>query len=347
MAALIALSPLGRPEGFALIPLAAVTLVAAGRYKPLLMLPMGLMLWSLAGWWLWGFPDHGSGPLNFLLWLPRQWPYSGQSTYPPGPLLGWLTQSDGHAAGSFLLRLPVLVSPLLFPFLLAGTGAMARRAIRSGTAGDAGLSNLAAVALPWGMLAGHSVLWWRGWMASDGELRYMLAAGPLWAVVTAFGFYEVVTRLHVRRLWLLAGILSLLPGVANLYFGVVPIALQDREILARDVVQWYFNDSEFRQSYPRLAASCTAVYQHMDVSSTDWSRTVRWSKQTVREAPAGVVLVWDEVFGPRNADLEMCITQEELIVNGWIKLREFTRGQCRWEVYTSPEPLVTGKSQTR
>ena len=60
----------------------------------------------------------------------------------------------------------------------------------------------------------------------------------------------------------------------------------------------------------------------------------------VKQRPAGVVLVWDDVYAMKNADTSTCVSQEELKENGWRELRTFERGKRVWDVYLSPEPAV-------
>lgn len=338
MAALVAISPLGRPEGFGLIVLAGVAVAVNRRWWHLFILPAGLLVWTTIGWLMWGLPDYGHGVLNVLFWLPKQWPYSGTSAYDSGPLLLWKTQPDGAVAGSLLLRLPVLVGPLLFPFTVAGTVLMLRA---DKLPAQQRWGRLVTMGLPWLILAGHSVLWWRGMMASNGELRYLLVTVPMWGVVGAFGWEWASERLELRRAgWVLAG-LVLLPALANIHYQVVPMGIYDDDRLALDVAKWYRSDPELQRRYPRLTASYIGVYQYLDFSMTDRRKTVVWSKDMVKRRPPGVVLVWDSVYATKNADTNMCVSKEELEQYGWHKLRTFEQGKTVWDVYLSPEPMVT------
>ncbi len=336
MACLIAVSPLGRPEGFGFVLLAAVALIAWRQWKWLAILPMGLLAWTLAGWLLWRRPDYGYGSANFLAWLPKQWPYSGTSAYESGPLLLWQTQSNGVSTSSFLMRLPMLISPLLFPFLLVGTGALARNAPTAMRSRE-GWGRIAVLAIPWGILAGHSLLWWRGLMASNGELRYLLVTAPMWGVMGALGWEWCAERWGIRRPMLVAGILAVLPVFANLYFRVVPLPLYEDDLLAKDVAAWY-SSSDLRKEYPRLTASYIAVYLYMDYSPTDWGRTVLWGRKMVAERPPGVVLIWDEINGTKNADASMVVSLDDLRTNGWREIKTFERADRVWRAFLSPEP---------
>lgn len=343
MSLAVAISPLGRPEGFGFILVAAIALVAYRQWRWLLVLPLALVSWSVVGWILFGRPDYGYSIANALVWLPAHWPYSGASMYAAGPLLFAKTQPNGDVAGSLLLRLPMLIGPLVFPFLLVGT-VLLLKSPRRDMSNHLGVARLAAVLLPWAILAGHSFLWWQGLMASNGELRYLLVTAPLWAVVAAIGFEWVVPPLRVGRRViapaLVAGVLAIAPAFSNAHFKVLPIPLYDDDKLARQVAQWYESDKEFQHNYPRLTASYIAVYLYLQYSPTDWSRTVIYGKPMVKAAPPGVVLIWDEINGTTNADADMCITRDELATHGWQQIHRFTEGSHEWFAYASPRPAA-------
>lgn len=349
MAVLVAISPLGRPEGFGFLLLAAAVLALRRQWIVISLLPLGVLLWTLVGWVLWERPDYGLGWLNFLTWLPRHWPYSGTSVYESGPLVFWKRQADGTLGGSFLVRLPMLIGPLLFPFLMVGTGLLLRGfALKMRTAAGRGV--LAAVLLPWAILAGHSLLWWRGWMASSGELRYLLIVAPLWAVVGSAGFTFVLGDRLSGRKWLtqstLAGALALLPALANAHLRVVPLPLYTDDRLARQVSDWYSGDGELHSKYPRLTAGCIAVYHRLDFSPTDWTRTVLWNKKMVADRPEGVVLIWDDYNGSHNADANMCITWQELMDNRWVEIKQFHEAGRTWHAMV-PGSDAGGERQSR
>ncbi len=340
MSLLLALAPLGRPEGFGYLLLGAAALVLYRQWRWLLVLPAGLVAWSLVGWLMTRPEPYGYGVLDFLLWLPRAWPYSAESMYEAGPLLLWKKQSTGAYASSFLLRLPMLVGPLLFPFVLVGTWVYLRDWRRK-ICDEGGRDALVTMLLPWCVLAGHSFLWWRGLMASNGELRYLLINAPQWAVIGAMGFAWAWPRLGlpVRKLRpaLLAGVLAAVPACANLYFRVVPLPLYEDDLLSIQVANWYRENDELRQKYPRLTASYIAVYLYLEYSPTDWDRTVMWGKKMVKQRPGDVVVIWDEINGTKNADASMCVTREELEKNGWRQIETFRHGQRVWYAFVAGE----------
>ena len=47
----------------------------------------------------------------------------------------------------------------------------------------------------------HSYLWWRGQMASSGELRYLLVTAPLWGVIGARGWERAFSVFDFQWRW--------------------------------------------------------------------------------------------------------------------------------------------------
>jgi hypothetical protein len=213
-----------------------------------------------------------------------------------------------------------------------------------------GRCELFAVGLPWGILVGHSLLWWMGKMASSGELRYLLVVAPLWGVIGAIGFERSLqavgalsdrhSRWAVARPVLLAGLLAILPALANAKFQVVPFKQHADYQLGYDVAHWYQADADLQARYPRVAASHPSVYLALDISPTDHDRSAVGGKELLAARPAGVLYVWDALFSTHNADAAMCVSEAELVHAGWQKARTFTRGERTWEVYLSPKPEV-------
>ena len=216
LALTIGLSPAARPEGFGLIVLTAAALVLHRRWE-ILLLPLPLIVWDRLGWWFYG---GSPGPWwQAFYWLKSNWPYSEQSVYESGPLL------------KFVGMLPAATGPMLLPFVLVGSAAAAL-ALRPGretaeafdepeTAGAATLDysdpsvgrpparvpawrdwrdhgtrvGWVILFVPWFVLIVHSLLHWTGKMASSGDVRYLVAVAPFWALLAARGFDATAGRL--------------------------------------------------------------------------------------------------------------------------------------------------------
>lgn len=339
MSILIGLTPLSRPEGFGFIALAFLAIILHRRWWCLLILPIPLLLWDYIGWVMYG----STGP--WWRWLPANWPYSPKSLYLPGPLLFWSTRANGEMPASFLLRLPVVVSPFLLPFFFIGVWKGVSKKIR-GLDWQAHCQMLITL-IPLAMLLGHSFLWWRGLMASNGELRYMLIAAPFWAMISAKGWEWVWMRLHLTAPLRMAGIAVLLPIFANSMYRVIPIKLYGDSIPAKQVVSWY-QQSQLAKDFPRLATAFVEIYYYMDIAPTDRDRSLEWHRDRMAKPLPGTIVIWDPVYAVYNSDDRRKVPLEDLIRDGWVDVTEhvpsITNG---WRVLLSPQDIRGSDTRSR
>lgn len=302
MALLASLLPLGRPEGFGFVILAAIALMAARRWMWLILLPVPLVLWNYSGWVLGGW--HGP----WWRWLIDNWPYATDSLYPSGNLL------------KFTMLMPMLVSPLVFPMTCLGIWRNLRiaptiRAWINATHRDRCI--ILTALLPLMVLAGHSLLYWMGKMASNGELRYLLILAPFWGILSARGWEWFSDRFNWRRPAAWAGAAVLVPGVINYYYHVLPIQPDEQWQRAKWVAQWYQN-TPMAGEYPKLMASHPGIFYFLDLSVNDTGRARQWDLETVRRAPGGTILIWDPIYGVYNATGDHSIRIKDLLDAGWI-----------------------------
>jgi hypothetical protein len=371
MTALVAVLPLARPEGFLFILLAAVALVAHGgrRVWWILLLPVPLLIWDWAGWEVYGRPAYLNDPLwgwfptglRWMLWLKHEWPYAEQSAYARGSLF------------HFVMLLPAIVGPLIFPVLVIGvwrsfsvkelnTEAQRHREERNendssqwlrasvfkfiGASHRARCQVLIAV-IPLLVLSAHSILYWRGKMASNGEPRYMLTMAVFWALLAAAGWESVFERLRWKHAVAWAGVAALLPGLTHFVYPVLPLKLSSDWEQVREAVGWY-QSSETAKSHPRLLVSNPAFYYFLDISPTDKGRVLEWRKETVAKCPPGTLLVWDHDYAMFNSDRNRIITIEEIEAAGWVEdadgENQFDGGGKRWRVFKSPRSMLPLKN---
>ena len=292
----VSILPLARPEGFGFVALAALALVLHRRPWWILWLPVPLAVWCYTGWTLYGIVDY-----PWWQWLSRNWPYAEKSAYQSGSVF------------HFLMLMPAVVSPLLFPATALGVWRCFRRVrFRS--------VNRALVALiPLMILAGHSVLYATGRMASSGEVRYMLVVAPFWALLGAKGWEWLFARRRWPREVQLAMLAAILPIFVNRWYQVLPLAYMQDWIEARETAAWV-RDTSLGHDYPKLASSHPGLFYFMDISATDRYRVVEWRKGNVEHAPNGVILVWDWVYGTHNSDADRVITVEDLLRAGWVQI---------------------------
>jgi hypothetical protein len=321
MALLVGISPMGRPEGFGFIALGAMALVLHRRWYwlPLLLVP--LAGWNYAGWELYGREGV------WWQWVRNNWPYAQESMYPSGPLY------------HFVALMPVVTSPLIFPATMLGAALSLIYATPRRFFGDhIGRCQASIALIPLGILVGHSLLYWLGKMASNGELRYMLAVAPFWGLLSAKGWQWVFERLHWRRPLAWAGVAALAPIAANFAYPVVPLVYMDDWKQAKQIAAW-LDETPLRQRYPTLMLSHPAIFYFMDSapggSSTDG---VEWKETTLAQKPPGTLMVWDPIYGVFNSDAARSITLEEIEAAGWVaeQLPEDIGGD--WRIFVSPDP---------
>ena len=349
MTILVGLTPLSRPEGFGFLGLAAIGLVLHRRatWLPLLLVP--LAAWNHAGWELFGRQEA------WWRWLPDHWPYSADSLYDRGHLL------------HFAALLPAVTSPFVFPAMLVGIGicvgkgrplvdrfllSRARQGPGRGALSHPGPDgpgsrvadrgeaddvhriwcDVLIAAVPLMILVGHSVLYFLGKMASNGELRYLLIVAPFWGLLACRGWAWLSRWFVVRRPYAWATAACLLPVLANVAYPVIPIQLDDSWQAARVAARWAAAAAG-GGGHTHLTASHPGVYYFLDVSPTDGTRTKEWNIATVRAAPPGVLAVWDSMYAMYNADGVRRVTEQDFLDAGWTR----DEGAAR-ELATPPAP---------
>jgi len=301
MALLATLLPLARPEGLAFVVLAAVALIAHRRWLWLVLLPTGLIAWSIAGHILVGPADA-----PWWRWLIQHWPWGLQSEYGHGSPL------------HFILRLPVLVGPFALPAMWIGMGrnlwpiheTMAWRDARA-------RMNWVIAALPLAVLVGHSVLYALGKFSSSGELRYLLIVAPLWGLLAARGWEWIFTRMNWSRPLSWAALAVVAPGLVNYAWRILPLEPTTSWLEAQRIAQWY-RANPIHDRYPRILTNHPGIFYYLDVSPADRRFVEPWEGTAVDHPPAGVLLLWDPQFSAVNADPDLCVPLRRVIAAGWI-----------------------------
>jgi hypothetical protein len=321
MTAVAAFLPTARPEGFGFLLMAATALVLHRRFRYLPLLALPLIGWSSFGW----YSHTHTGPWYTQIprWLPENWPYSSASVYDKGSIL------------HFVALMPAIVSPVAFAALLLGvwrsmaSGRRTRGLIdtcRQALLGDdhrRRVQWLIAI-IPLGILAGHSLLYWTGRMASSGEPRYMLVAAPMWALLAAKGWEWMFIRLSWRRPMAWAGAGLLLPILANMSYPVVPLTMDRDWLRGREAVQWIADDVRCRE-YPFIIGPHPAVKYYQGVSPTDPAITPPWNHETAHNPPHGAILIWDPIYANYNADTRRIVRLEDIEAAGWVRVHTFPK----------------------
>ena len=320
-AALVALTPLARPEGFGFIVLMAGAVVASRRWCALLLLPLPLVAWDIVGWLI----SPHVGP--WWRWLIDAWPYAGQSLYGSGNALALLGQ------------LPAIVSPMVLPATIIGTALYLRSKDKQL---HARLCGILIAWIPLFIFTVHTFLYWTGRLASFGEVRYLLVAAPFWGVLSARGWEWFFARFALPRPLLWSAIAVLAPPIAaNAMRPVVPIPLSPEWVVARDIAAWC-NSPEIRHGHPRLMAAHPGIFYFLDISPCDRRRIEPWTPASLQSAPAGTLLLWDPIYPSQNASADHAITHDQIVAAGWQELRQEKlppgeQTKVPWHVYVRPQ----------
>jgi hypothetical protein len=308
-AALVAWTPLARPEGFGFVAMTAFGLLVSGKWWPIVLLPMPIILWDLAGWQITGH----SHP--WWRWLIDSWPYSEQSLYGRGYLL------------TFVALMPAVVSPIVLPAVIVGVcrsfvpAPLADTTVKPRPPGRTlqilgnhkSLCIFLTAAIPMFVLIVHSLLYWRGKMASFGEPRYMLVVAPFWGVLAARGWQFVWDRLHWQHALRWAGGAVMLPIAINMIHPAVPIGLPHDWESARQMARWY-QDRYGAAGADRVIAGHPGVVYFLGVNPR---RLPAIGPNSLKFAPPGTVMIWDPIFSAVNASSDCALSLDQIRQAGW------------------------------
>jgi hypothetical protein len=315
MAALAAIAPLGRPEGFVFLPLAALALVAHRQWKWILILPIGLAIWSMIGKLL-------TGPVSepWWRWLIAHWPYEAGSLYQPGSPL------------KFAMRLPMIVGPILLPAMWIGMWLGLRQWRKFFTQDHLARVDFLIAAGPLAVLVGHSLLYWRGMFSSNGELRYLLVAAPMWGLLSARGWDWIFDSLGWRRPVMWGIVASAAPALVGIFCPFLPA---DAFPEARKVAAWY-QTTPLRKAYPRILTNHPGIFYYLDISPANLDRVDVWSKTDADHPEPGVLLIWDPIYSVYNADPQRVVPLAEIRSAGWIEFQDGPPEIDGWHFFKSP-----------
>jgi hypothetical protein len=346
MTILVALSPLARPEGFGFLVLAMIALIAHRRWWwiPLLVVP--LLWWDYQGWLEYGSPRYQTGLpgwLQWALWLKHEWPYAQETLYNRGSIF------------HFLMLMPAVASPLIFPATCVGAWWFARsaRQLRSRPLDHRAVCDVLILLIPLFILAGHSILYATGKMASSGEMRYMLVVAPFWGLLGARGWQWLAERLNWKHPLLWASVISIAPAMINVRiyiagetigYHILPLHLNNDMIIARRVARLY-KTWPTREEYPRVLAAHPGVCYFLDISPTGKLQTREWKRSTIEDAPRGTILIWDPIYGVYNSDAARSVPESAIEDAGWVYDEIGSElindpdapDNERWSVWFSPE----------
>jgi hypothetical protein len=326
LALLAGLLPAARPEGFGFAAVALVGLLLHRKWPQAIISLLPLLVWDRLGWALdgqatgqwWQIVRFREGDFRPLPWLMDHWPYSSQSLYEAGPIwkLAWM--------------LPAVVGAAVIPFVVAGILVSLRNSPRS----HVGRVDWIIVAIPLIVLVVHSLLHWLGKMGSAGDVRYLVAVAPFWALVAWRGWDYLSAKLRWRADYVCAALAGVVPLIAmHLHYPVVPYKRDAGALEAEQVVRWY-EASDWRRTHRRLMSDHPLVWYIRDISPG----TTGGGREAVYKAPPGSLYLWHEIYSSVNSSERFVVPPDLPPRHGW---REVTPAHFPpgWRAFVT-EPLV-------
>jgi hypothetical protein len=180
--------PFVRSEGMVLFPVFALAFLLKNKYKPIFLLSVGTIFYSIVGFLVYGD----------LLWILHRFPYSmGESVYGSGSLFHFVKTSN------FIFGVPFLI------LLVLGIVYWLYQIFRKFSLKDDNLILFIVVTGSWlGYFVAHSYAWWQGTGGSLGLTRVIGAVIPL-AAITAVKGIQCITE-NIKNRQISSGIIVLL-----------------------------------------------------------------------------------------------------------------------------------------
>jgi hypothetical protein len=290
---LVSFSILARPESSLIIPFFVVYLLVKKQYKVLPFLATGFVLFSILG-------------LMFgkdLFWILTERPYSSSGTYGVGNL--------GHFILNYRNTLGI---PLTFFFLL-GVISWLKNMVRN-------KDNRIAIFSDYGLLlvlpilavvAGHSIMWWKGLQGSAGLLRVITTVIPLIAVVAIYGLNEYLVLFNKYIKIKEAIIISGLVLFATVFIVKRSWKLElnqnmvGAEQLLSDAAFWYSSQNYTGKTYfmPPYFAYETDINPFNEETKLGSLEALKNNDQPSSLIGSDDVIMWETQFSPLEAEIEL------------------------------------------
>ena len=284
------LTILARPEGFFLGLLWAVWIwkahvprgwlprdrAAWRRVSSILWLGTGALLWWLGAWALTG------DPLFILHNWPRDWPLTG-TIYGAAGLL------------AYPARLPEIVGPfMLVPFAWGLVSLLRQRALPTLTSSFLLLFGL------------HTILRAFGLLGSAGYPRYLITISPALALLTLVGWNRMggLIGQALSRPIRLACVSVILATSAYANAAYVDGAEWSRDARALEEIHRWVKTREQQSPLPitRLVWNepyVAILFGRDPWENVQWTRNRAHDREIMRQLPAGTLVVWDQLIGPK------------------------------------------------
>jgi len=276
---------LARPEGFFLCLLWAGWLwhsPRGGWRRRMVVLWLGV---GGLAWWVAALLITGD-PLFILHNWPRNWPLTG-TVYGAAGLL------------AYPARLPEIVGPfLLIPFTIG-----LWRLLRSRE-----LPTLTTTFLLFLIL--HTILRAGGLLGSAGYPRYLVSISPAIALITLHGWNRVADLFSFSPPWwrrAVALVILATSGWFNLVYADGAEWSRDARAL-REVHQWFVGAQQREElTVTRLIWNepyACILFERDPWENPEWTRDRERDLELLRNSPAGTLVVWDRLIGPKWFGME-------------------------------------------
>jgi hypothetical protein len=137
---------------------------------------------------------------------------------------------------------------------------------------------------------------------------------------------------------------ALSPALVNFIYPTLPLKLHWDWQQAQRIAEWYKSDPSLHGRYPRILDSHPGIWYFLDISPTDPDHALYWSPENIDKAPPGTILIWDSIFGLKNADARLSIPLEKIRAAGWIEVHDTDSiidhydDEEPWHIFLSPAP---------
>ncbi len=265
------------PFSLSPLPLVPPSPSLLGSLSPLLLLSAGAFVWWLAAFLITGDP----------LFIKHNWPVNW-------PMTGTIYGAAGLYA--YPIRLPEVVGLFLLPPFFYGLFHLLKHRR---------LNTLTSSFLLLFIL--HTILRAYGLLGSAGYPRYLVAISPAIALITLSGWNEMAkTFAQYSRGFRTASAGLVIAGSAFTNFLYADGAEWARDARAIAPVHSWFQSQSDKPAISRLIWSqpySCILFDRDPWENAGFSHDREADMKTLRESPAGTMVVWDELVGPKWAGL--------------------------------------------
>ncbi|NPV37145.1 MAG: hypothetical protein HPY80_10810 [Bacteroidales bacterium] len=293
--------PFARLEAFVILPVFVAVFLIKKKYRPIVLLMGGYVLFGLIGYFIWGE----------FFWFVSKNPYAGEATelYGKGELFHFIKKTDSILG--YPLAILALVGTLFWGYRIL----QMRRSWKK-MADDFSVWLLIAGAYM-AYLSAHSYSWWSGKGNSLGLVRVMGAVTPLAAIMAVAGLHHIgmelgKIKISDRLLAIGAAIIVALPTLQK-HFNYHPSA---EEIELRRSVEWLKNNNLLDRKIYYFHPMVGILTNRGAFEDEKGAMKVHFAGFQADQVTPEALVIWDAHFGPNEGQTSL----ESLLENPSFKL---------------------------